>query len=429
MTDYDLTRPWNSLDAWQKDYVNTPVEQDCFLLTPRQAGKTTGMSIKSVEKCVHELKKGEAILIASITEKQGYLMLAKALAYANEKYPTYISKKRDDKPTMHRIVFSNGAAILCYAAGETGEGLRGYTIKKLMIDEGSRMTEEFFIAVLPMLSVSRGSIDIASTPCGTKHPDGTEKFFFKCSKDEHYKKFLVNLENCPRHSKEFLARMKATMSRFHYAQEYEAVFTDELLRIFSDSIIKEICTGKRINITYRGKFYLGMDIAGYGEDECTFEIVEKLSNGIIEQRDNIIQKRNKTTDTSRKAIEINMQYKLKKIGVDDGGIGFGVFSELMDNESTKRKTEALNNSSRPTDREGEKTKKLLKEEMYFNLLTLMENHKIKLLDDDEIKASLASIQYEDEKVFGSYSHITEGIIRAVWLASKDKDLNIFAHSF
>jgi len=219
------------------------------------------------------------------------------------------------------------------------------------------------------------------------------------------------------------------MSKFHFAQEYEAAFTDELLRLFQDSLIKECCILKRNEVRGRGKFYLGVDVAGYGEDECTYEIMEKMQGGIIEQRQNFIEKRNKTTDTTRKILELEMQYKFKKIGVDDAGIGFGVYSELMDNETTKRKTEALNNASRPTDKDGEKTKRILKEEMYFNLMTLMENKKIKLLDDDEVKASLSSIQFEDEKVFGSYSHVVEGIIRAVWLASKEKDLNIFAHTF
>ena len=157
--------------------------------------------------------------------------------------------------------------------------------------------------------------------------------------------------------------------------------------------------------------------------------MKKMLDKTIEQRENIIHKRKMTTDTTRKILELDIQYNLKKIGVDDGGIGFGVYSELMDIEGTKRKTIALNNASRPIEYDGEKSKKLLKEEMYFNLLTLMENKKIKLLDDDEVKASLASIQYEDDKVFGSYSHIVEGIIRSAWLASKDKDLNIFAHSF
>jgi len=95
----------------------------------------------------------------------------------------------------------------------------------------------------------------------------------------------------------------------------------------------------------------------------------------------------------------------------------------MEKDETKRKTVALNNASRDIDREGKKHKRILKEDMYMNLQVLMENGIIQLLDDEEIRASLSSIQHDDGKIFGAYSHITEGIIRAAWLAVKGKNLN------
>jgi len=429
---YDLNRPWLSLDKWQEEYVfDENTDQDNFLLTGRQSGKTTGMSLRAVELCMHHFKEGEFVLINSITEKQAYHMLTKALVYAEHVYPNSIDKKKDNKPTMHRIMFKNKTGILCYAAGESGEGQRGFTIKKLMVDEGARMSEEYFIASMPMLSVTRGTMDIASTPFGKKHKDGTDKFFYKCSKNEKFKKYYISAEDCPRHTKEFLEEQKKRLSKLVYAQEYLAIFTDELKRVFDDDLINEICTLKRNSEFIRNtnsKYYLGCDIAGFGNDECTYEVFEKIQ-GLIFQRENIIEKRNKTTDTSRKIIQLNRAYNFKKIGIDDGGIGFGVYCELMEETSTKRKTEALNNSSRATDSEGEHSKKLLKEEMYFNLLTLMENKKIQLLDDDEVKQSLASMQIEEEKIFGSYSHVSEGIIRGVQEAIKDKSLNIFVHGY
>lgn len=353
-------------------------------------------------------------------------MLAKAQAYAEEIYPYEIKKNKDDKPTKHRLMFKNGTGILCYAAGDTGEGLRGFTIKKLMPDEGSRMSEEYFIAVLPALSIVKGSMDIASTPAGKKHKDGSLKFFYKCSLDKNFKKIFVSAEDCPRHTKEYLLRMKNQMSKLAYAQEFLAVFTDELKRIFDDDIINKICTGKRDPNWRRSpisRYYLGVDVAGLGNDECTFEEIEKNRVGFLKQIENIIEKRNFTTDTSKKVINLNKIYHNNGIGVDDAGLGFGVYSELMNNNDTKRITQGLNNASRDIDNEGVKSKKLLKEEMYINLQVLMENNKIQLLDDDEVRVSLASIQHDEGKIFGSYSHITEGIIRAVWLATKDKSLN------
>lgn len=425
--DYDLTRPWLSLDDWQKKYIESDPDQDCFLLTTRQGGKTTAMSIKSVELCVHKFSKGQNILICSITEKQAYRMLAKALAYATEKYPNQIMRGKD-KPTMHRILFKNGTGVYCYAAGETGEGLRGDTIKKLMIDEGSRMSEAFFIAVTPMLSVARGSMDIASTPFGKKHKDGSEKFFYKCSKDKHFKKFYVHAKDCPRHTAEFLKREQERMSKLQFAQEYEAKFLDDLRQVFNDEWIKKVCVlERRKAIAENHQYFLGCDIAGLGGDEITLEILDKLSRDQIEQVESIVKKRQITTETSEDILINDRSYNHKKIGIDDGGVGFGVWSELITDNQTKRKTIALNNASRPTDRDGLKSKKILKEEMYMNLLTLGDHGKIKLLMDDEIKLSLQSIQHEENRIYGSYSHIAEGLVRAAWLASQDKSLNIYIY--
>ena len=426
--EYNLFRPWESLDPWQVDYINTPPEQDCFLLCTRQGGKTTAMSIKAVELCINKLKKGEDVLIASITEKQGYFMLAKALAYAQEKYPKMIITKGRNKPTMHILSFINGTRILCYAAGETGEGLRGLTIKKLMIDEGSRMNREFFIAVSPMLSVIKGSMDIGSTPFGKTDKEGNETFFYQCSKDARFKKFYISAEDCPRHDKAFLENEKVRLGKWAYMQEYEAKFLDEMRRLFSEDLIKELCILRRRPEILQGRYYLGSDVAAFGKDLCTYEIFDKISKENIEQVENITERRQFTTETSKRIILLNNVYNFRRIGIDDGGVGFGVFSELMNTNSTRRKTTALNNASRKTDIKGEKSKKLLKEEMYINALSLMENKKVKFLDDDEVKASLSSMQCdEDGKIYGSDSHIAEGIVRGLYLCSEDKHLNLYVY--
>ena len=428
--EYDIFRPWLTLDPWQQEYINQPPEQDCFLLKGRQCGGTAAMSIKAVELCIKNFKSGEVVLISSLTERQAQLMLLKSQIYAEAIYPNHI-KKGKDKPTLHKLLFKNGTGILCYAAGQEGDSTRGYTLKKLMVDEGSRMDENYFISATPTLSVSKGSMDIGSTPAGKKDKDGNEKFFFKCSKDEHYKKFYISAEDCPRHSKEFLAREKGRMSRLQYAQEYLAEFLDELLRVYSDEWIREVCILKRRKeFLPKRKYYYGGDVAGMGKDETTHEILDGTDKKNIEQVENEIALRKLTTETSERIKQFNIAYHFTAGGIDDGGLGFGVWSELMSDNKTKGKFQALNNASRQTDSDGEKSKKLMGEEMYINLLMLGEQKRIKLLDDDEIKASFASIQYdEDGKIFGSYTHIVEGIKRAAWVCSQDKSLKLFVHSF
>ena len=431
--DYDLNRPWLTLDPWQKEYIETQWNQDCFLLSGRQCGKTTALSIKAVEMCINDFSEGDVVLISSLTERQAMIVLKKAQIYAEAKYSNLICKDRDNKPTMHRLMFKAGKlqkGILCYAAGEEGDSTRGYTLKKLMVDEGSRMDELYFVSALPTLSVSHGSMDIASTPAGTKHEDGSERFFYKCSKDETFKKFYVSAEDCPRHTKEFLLKQKERMSRLEYAQEYLAQFLDEIRRLFNDEMIKTRCILKRRKEFRKGKYYYGGDVAGFGKDVNAHEILDGTNKDLIEQVESEVTRQKLTTETTQRIKELNINYNFKSINVDDGGLGFGVFSELMSEEKTKNKTFGLNNASRPLDNEGVKSKKLLKEEMYINLLRYMEQNKILLLDDDEIKASLSSIQYDDEgKIFGSDSHIAEGIIRALWGCIQDKSLNMFVHSF
>jgi hypothetical protein len=61
----------------------------------------------------------------------------------------------------------------------------------------------------------------------------------------------------------------------------------------------------------------------------------------------------------------------------------------------------------------------------------MERGELALLDDAEVFQSLKSVQYEytddgNIKIFGKYTHICEGLIRAAW-GTKDKSLNIYCY--
>jgi hypothetical protein len=421
---WDILRPENTLDEWQKQYIEE--EGNCLLLCGRQSGKSTACSIKIVEKAVKEKSPCDYLVVA-LTEKQAYNLFLKALSYLERKYPNMV-KRGKEKPTMHEINLKNGVCIMCHACGATGDGLRTYTLKRIFVDEASPMDRRIFTAITPMLSVTGGSLDLLSTP------RGKEGFFYECSQSDNFRKFYVSAEDCPRHDKKFLEQEKKRMSKLEYAQEYLAVFLDDLKRLYSDELIKKVCVLKRPNGIKKDKNYLGSDIAGLGSDETTYEIVRKINDENLIQVENIIEKKNYTTDTTNRIIELNNIYDFRLIGVDDGGAGFGVFSELLREDKTKTKVRALNNSTRPLDREGKKNKKLLKEEMYLNLLSLMEHGFIKLLDDDEIIASLKSIQFEyeikegrntDLRIFGNYSHIVEGIIRAVWLISENKSRELW----
>ena len=94
----------------------------------------------------------------------------------------------------------------------------------------------------------------------------------------------------------------------------------------------------------------------------------------------------------------------------------------------------MNNRAISLDREGKKKQRIFKEDLYDNLRSMMEHKEIKLLDDDDLKLSLRSVQFSFEKekgqitkvrIFGKDTHIAEGLIRAAWLAKKERFKKFF----
>jgi hypothetical protein len=170
-----------------------------------------------------------------------------------------------------------------------------------------------------------------------------------------------------------------------------------------------------------------------GGDETVLVSLDRIDRDKLIQFDMEIPDGQLLTDTTRLILHKDKLINHKKIYIDDGGMGVGVYDPLLEHEQTKRKIVAINNAKRSQDKinDNRRVKALLKEDLYNNLRVLMESGKIKLFDLPEIKQSLRSIQYEIEggklRIYGNYTHITEAIIRAAWCI-KDKSLNIYYYS-
>jgi hypothetical protein len=220
------------------------------------------------------------------------------------------------------------------------------------------------------------------------------------------------------------------MSRLQYAQEYDAIFLDELQQFFPDELIEKVLIREKTE-PHREfeKTYLGVDVARMGEDATVLISLGKTETEKLIQFDMTITKRTYLTETTQRIKDLNSKYDYRKIFIDTTGMGFGVFDPLLDNDETKRKVVSVENDYRKLDNEENgQRKKIAKEDLYNNVLNLMEKGKLELFKDDEIKASLKSIQYAYEngnlKIWGSNDHIAEALTRAC-RGSKDKSLNIY----
>jgi hypothetical protein len=212
------------------------------------------------------------------------------------------------------------------------------------------------------------------------------------------------------------------MSTMQYAQQYLAQFQEELGQLFPDTLISQCqVLDREKRIERPGEYYLGVDVARMGGDSTTFEILER-KNKKFYQRENLVYQYTLTTHTISKILELNALYDFKQIYVDSGGLGVAITDQLFSTPSTKNKVVEINNATRSIEKKFDhnRTRRLLKEDLYMNFLRMLESGELQLLKDPEIFTSMKSIMIEYDiskaniKIYGRYSHITEGLIRAAW---------------
>lgn len=417
--EYNLTKPWLTLDPWQRDLLKS--KGHASLRCGRQCGKSTVVSILAAETALKN--PNQYILIGARDLDQAEMLFWKVKDYIWEKYPRQIV----GRATLHFLQVKNGSKIICKAIGDTGEGMRGPTATMIIIDEAAFVPDRAWVAIEPVISVAKGRVILLSTP------QGKRGFFYKTFQNEEYTKFHVSARDCPRHTKKFLDRKESELSPIAFATEYLGEFIDDYNRKFTDEWIKKVCVLDRTKAEKpKSNNVLGIDVAGEGPDDSTFEGFNASDQKNIFQTLNIYSPTISGPKIERQIEELNKiyNYDRKSIGFDSGGMGSGVFQYLLDNDDLKRCMVALDNATRPIDHAG-KPKKLLKEYMYDLVEEMGWRGELTCFNDSVVKQSFESIQIEfksngDRRYWGTYSHIVSGIVRALWVA-KNKSLNIYIY--
>jgi len=320
-------------------------------------------------------------------------------------------------------MLNNGSKLITEPLGTDGSGARQHTVDGIVFEEMQLIPEEAFAAITPMLLTTGGFIWMLGTAWST------EGYCYDRLSDPKFKVTRVNAEEVAEDRPEpqrtfmlsYLEDERNSMTEAQYAQEYLAIPSDKTRQVFPDKLIAKCMNVLRPNsITPELDYVCGVDPAGLGKDEGSISIFRyHEDNEKLIQTDHIITEKQYTTDTTDQIVGLEKKHDFHKIYVDDGGVGFGVFSELIKEDETKNKTIPLNNSARWLDHRGEKSKKILGEDMIFNLKTQMERGKISLLQDSEIRESLKSYKFEYSKtkqlvITSNYNHPVQSIMRAAW---------------
>lgn len=436
------------LDDWQKEILN--YEGDIGLAKGRRIGATNLFAIKAIEHLMKNKNNhpSSQILCMSITEDQAEIIIAFALQYAREKYPSYIGIGAD-RPTKTKIIMqvgTNKRIMVARPMGTTGDTSRGFEGQILMIDEAAFHDRKFFTSATPILLTTGGHIWMWGTFQGkegyfwdaykeaveNQDPEARFKFWVKNTEEVFNNRPISETwtEKIKEGALRTLDKEKKSMTEAEYSQEYLAKPLDDIKRWFNQELIDKLCHVPE-SPAVRGKMYFGHDIARFGEDATTHEGIDKLNEKEYWQIHHEVAMKKRITETADRIIELCIQYQSKKHGIDTGGLGAGVYDILLRHRKTKYVISALNNASLALSSDGKEKKKLLKEEMYTIMLLLAQRGYIHLLDRPEIRASLASIQYEYVRIRGAetklkitskYGHIVEGLARAIYEAYQDQTL-------
>jgi len=404
-----------SLDEWQKEYIMH--EGNTVIRAARQSGKSFAESIRIALFAL--LNPNMSTLIIASVDRQSGELLEKVKALIISLAPSQIK----GRPTNHKIILKNGSKIMAEPAGQTGYGLRGFTVHKLVADEAHYIPDAVFVAIRPMLATTGGTLDLLSTP------KGNEGFFYDCFEDDTFWKKHVHCDDCDRYAEGFIEQEKRRMTKLQFAQEYEAEFIDSFMQFFPRELIESCFSEQRLT---NARNTLGVDFAGHGGDPNAFVSIEGTrKNCYIFHTETTQDQKAWETIEKIKALHSTNNYIRKGIGVDDGGLGSPILDYMLIDNKLKNKVIGLNNAARDIDSDG-KTKQLKGIDMYCWLKIGMEQGLVKFSkDNEEFIRALVSVQYvidkitKNVKIHGRYDHLVEAAKRGYW-CQKCKGLNIMA---
>ena len=129
------------------------------------------------------------------------------------------------------LTLGNGSRVVSLPSSEAT--IRGFSGASLIVeDEASRVPDDLYHAIRPMLAVSGGQLLLMSTPFGKRG-----HFFAEWTGDGPWERIEVPAEACQRIDPAFLAEERVSLGEWWYRQEYCCQFSDVEGSVFAGDVI------------------------------------------------------------------------------------------------------------------------------------------------------------------------------------------------
>src|SRR5215210_3316286 len=211
-------------DPWQSDFLQSSSDR-VLLNCCRQSGKSTMSGIVALHRALYH--PGSLILCLAPALRQSQELFGKVLGFYRElKRP--VSAQAERKLSLE---LENGSRIVTLPG--TDKTIRGFSGAALLIvDEASRVADELYFAVRPMLAVSGGTLMMLSTPYGKRGV-----FFEEWTGGLGWDRYEVPARECPRISETFLAEERRSLPDWIYRQEYLCSFEETEDTVFTTEMV------------------------------------------------------------------------------------------------------------------------------------------------------------------------------------------------
>src|SRR3954466_14976587 len=183
-----------TLDPWQRDVLLSSAPR-LLLNATRQSGKSTAAALKAAWTV---LQGGLAVVVSPSLRQSGYLFrkLARHLVASDAAFR---------RETMTEVELVSGGLAVSLP-GDRPAMLRGLSLRHeggpavLIVDEASRVRDELWATVSPMLAAAPAAQQILlSTPAGA-----SGEFHRAWSSNEDWERVQITADQCPRISAEHL---------------------------------------------------------------------------------------------------------------------------------------------------------------------------------------------------------------------------------
>jgi hypothetical protein len=220
-------------DGWQEDFLRSSADK-VLLNCSRQSGKSTMSAVIALHRALYH--PGSLVLCLAPALRQSQELFAKIAGF-------YRDLGRPVAPQGERklsLELENDSRIITLPGSE--KTIRGFSSAALLlVDEASRVDDELYYAIRPMLAVSGGSLMMLTTPYGKRGV-----FFEEWTREstEGWERYEVPARECPRIPEEFLEEERRALPPWIYRQEYECSFEETEDTVFTHEMIERAVTGE-----------------------------------------------------------------------------------------------------------------------------------------------------------------------------------------